>query len=344
VGGVSDTAERVPPRPPFWTRGRIAVRAALLVVSAVSLYLLMPSLLDVFTSWHRLFDLDPLWVVAALGCEAASFVATWELQRVALGTRSRFPVATSQLAGNALGRVLPGGMATAGALQYRMLTHAGIPGGRVATAVTATSGLMFATLVGLPLLALPAIAGGTPVDHALEKSTWLGIGVFVLMLAAGVLAFAADRPLALTGRAVAWLLRITRVRPGVAGMPERLLRERDAILAALEARWKLALTASVGKWLFDYLALVASLYAVGTDADPSLVLLAYVAASLLGMLPFTPGGLGFVEAGLTGTLALAGVNAAAAVVATLAYRLVSFWLPIPAGAVAYRLFTRRYPD
>ena len=64
---------------------------------------------------------------------------------------------------------------------------------------------------------------------------------------------------------------------------------------------------------------------------------------MLGMVPFTPGGLGFVEAGLTGLLALAGVAAGAAVVATLAYRLASFWLPIPAGPAAYWLFRRRFP-
>jgi uncharacterized protein (TIRG00374 family) len=72
------------------------------------------------------------------------------------------------------------------------------------------------------------------------------------------------------------------------------------------------------------------------------VLLAFCAAQFLGTLPLTPGGLGFVEAGLTGTLALAGVPAGAAVVATLGYRLVSFWLPIPAGAVAALLHRRRY--
>ena len=43
-------------------------------------------------------------------------------------------------------------------------------------------------------------------------------------------------------------------------------------------------------------------------------------------------GLGFVEAGLTAALALAGVPAASAVVATLAYRLVSYWLPCPSAS------------
>ena len=61
------------------------------------------------------------------------------------------------------------------------------------------------------------------------------------------------------------------------------------------------------------------------------------------LIPFTPGGLGFVEAGLIGMLTLAGVSAGAAAVATLAYRLVAFWLPIPAGGVAWLLFRRRYP-
>ncbi len=76
--------------------------------------------------------------------------------------------------------------------------------------------------------------------------------------------------------------------------------------------------------------------------NPSLVLLAYVGGALLAQIPITPGGLGFVEAGLTGLLAAAGVNGQDALVATLAYRLVSFWLPLPIGGIAYLLFQHRY--
>ena len=93
---------------------------------------------------------------------------------------------------------------------------------------------------------------------------------------------------------------------------------------------------------FDYLALLCALRAVGAAPRPSLVLLAYTAAALLALMPFTPGGLGFVEVGLVGTLTLAGVPGPRALSATLLYRLVSYWLPIPAGGVAYLLFRRRY--
>jgi uncharacterized protein (TIRG00374 family) len=89
--------------------------------------------------------------------------------------------------------------------------------------------------------------------------------------------------------------------------------------------------------------IISTLYGLGTSPDPALTLLAFAAASVLGLLPFTPGGLGFVEAGLTGTLALAGVSAGNALVTTLVYRLLTFWLPLPIGAVSWFVFRRRYP-
>jgi uncharacterized protein (TIRG00374 family) len=53
------------------------------------------------------------------------------------------------------------------------------------------------------------------------------------------------------------------------------------------------------------------------------------------LVPLTPGGVGFVEAGQASVLLLAGVDGDQAVIATLLYRLVSFWLPIPLGALAW---------
>ncbi len=67
---------------------------------------------------------------------------------------------------------------------------------------------------------------------------------------------------------------------------------------------------------------LCALRAVGGQPRPSLVLLAYAATQLLALIPLTPGGLGFVEAGLVGTVTLAGVTLQDALVATLLYRLV----------------------
>jgi uncharacterized protein (TIRG00374 family) len=327
-----------------WTGRKILLRVIALLITAISLYVLMPRLLDVFTSWREVLHLQPLWLAGSIGFVAASFASIWALQRIAMGTRSWFVVATSQLAGASLGRIIPGGVATAAAVQYRMLVRAGVPGGRAASGLTASQALLLAILLGLPILALPAVLTGTSVDQALEVSAYLGAVAFAILFVLGAVALAFTRPVELAGRVLAPVIGVVpQGRELAHGLPERLVAERNAIRGALGERWKMALTASVARWLFDYLALITALYAVGARPSPSLVLLAYVAASLLGMIPLTPGGLGFVEAGLTGLLALAGVPAGAAVVATLAYRLASFWLPIPAGPVAYWLFRRRFP-
>jgi uncharacterized protein (TIRG00374 family) len=327
-----------------WGLGRLAGRGFFLLVTFVSLYLLWPSLAEVFSQWRSLTTLEPEWIAIALGLQLLSFLAVWELQRIALQTTRWFPVVTSQLAGNAFGRIIPGGVAAAGALQYRMLVRAGIPGARIASSLTAVSVLLFGAVLALPILSLPAILGGTPVAASLAYAAYLGAAVFALMLGGGAAVFVWDRPLAVAGRTIERLINATvrRKRP-MAGLAERLLAERDVLRTTFGRRWQAAVLAAVGKSVLDYLALIACLRAVDAEPNPSLVLLAYVAASFLGMLPFTPGGLGFVEAGLIGLLALAGVSAGAATVATLAYRLVSFWLPIPAGGVGWVLFRRRYP-
>ncbi|HXV35403.1 MAG TPA: lysylphosphatidylglycerol synthase transmembrane domain-containing protein [Gaiellaceae bacterium] len=327
-----------------WGLGQIAGRVLFLAIAFVSLYLLWPSVGEVFNQWRSLTALSPLWVVVALAVEALSFVAVWELQRIALQTKRWFPVATSQLAGNAFGRIIPGGVAAAGALQYRMLVRAGLPGARIASSLTAVSVLLFGAVLALPLLSLPAIVGGTPVASSLANAAFLGAAVFVLMLGAGAAVFVWDRPLVLVGRGIERAVNATvrRKRPS-SDLAARLLAERDVVRTTFGRRWQAAVLAAAGKSIFDYLALIACLRAVGAEPNPSLVLLAYVAASLLGMLPFTPGGLGFVEAGLVTMLVLAGVGGTNAAVATLAYRLVSFWIPIPIGGVAYAGFRRRYP-
>jgi uncharacterized membrane protein YbhN (UPF0104 family) len=179
--------------------------------------------------------------------------------------------------------------------------------------------------------------------HSLATAAYLGAALFVLLVGAGAIAFTSDRPLELVGRAIQWLLNKTvRRHREVDGLPEVLLAGRDFIRTTIGEHWKGAILAAAGNTGFDYLALLAALHAVGADPQPSLVLLAYVGAEILALIPFTPGGLGFVEAGLVGTLTLAGVPSHDALTATLLYRIVSFWLPLPAGGIAYLLFQRRY--
>jgi uncharacterized protein (TIRG00374 family) len=323
--------------------GALTRRGLLLAVTGISLYLLAPALIGVFGAFDELDEISPLWFAAMVALQVGSFACAWGILRLAVRAHEWRPVILSQLAANSFGRVVPGGAATVGAVQYSMLVRGGVPPAAAASGITASALVVFATLLALPLLALPAILTGVTVDPTLTKAALAGAVVFVLMVMLGAASVIWDRPLELIGRgAQALLNRLRPKREPVTGLPERLLRERDIVVGVLGRQWWEALLLAAGRWVLDYLTLIAALYAVGATPRVSLVLLAFCAAQLLGNLPLTPGGVGFFEAGLTGTLALAGVGPGAAVVSTLAYRLVSFWLPIPAGAVAAVIHRRQY--
>ena len=313
-----------------------------LAITGISLYLVAPSLLDTLGSWRDLERIDWLWFPAMLVLQAGGFACIWALQRMAL-LRARWPdVIESQLAGNALGKIAPAGGALGAALQYRMLVEAGLERGRAVAGITAVNLLTFAVVLALPVLAIPTFFRGS-VDRNLVEATLIGVGVFALLSGAAVALLAFDRPLELIARAVQSARN--RIRRGSAPLrllPERLQRERNRLLATLGPQWKQAVIATVGRWAFDYATLLAALAAVGAHPRPSLVLLAFCAAQVLAQIPVTPGGLGFVEAGLTAMLTLAGVGAGSAVLATLAYRLFAYWLQLPAGLVGFALHKRRY--
>lgn len=326
------------------TRRQLIRWTLLLTLTLVSLYVLGPGLVEVFSSAPRLATIEWWWFLLMAALQTASFAALWAVEWIAIRRVRWWDIITSQMASNSFGRIVPGGGAVAGALQYRMLVDAGAPRGSTATGLTATNLLTFGVLLGLPLLALPAIIEGVAVDRSIQRMLVYALMLLIALVIGAVILTVTDKPLRWAGRrAQALRNRLRPGRPPLSGLPERLVRERDIIVEIVGERWKRALLASVAKWMFDYGVLICALAAVGDRTPLSLILLAYFVAQMLAQIPLTPGGLGFVEAGLTGTLALVGVAAGDAVLATLAYRLFSYWLPIPIGGITYWLFRRRYP-
>jgi glycosyltransferase 2 family protein len=106
----------------------------------------------------------------------------------------------------------------------------------------------------------------------------------------------------------------------------------------------LRLAAGIGSNLlltFGYLvAFLAALNALG--AHPALLpaAIVYLAGNTVGSFAPTPGGLGAIEAVLTAGLTAIGVPAHEAIPAVLIFRIATFWLPIPAGWLAYSVLRR----
>src|SRR5215207_249604 len=228
-------------------------------VTGISLYLVAPSLLDVFASWEDVDTIEPGWLAAMALLQLAALACLWALQHLAMRGPSWPAVVSSQLAGNALAKIAPGGGALGAALQYRMLVRAGLPANRAVAGLTAANLLTFAVVLALPVLALPAIVRGG-VSRGLVEAAVIGAVVFVALFALGALLIAFDRPLAWVGRVIQRVRNRLRKRAEpLRRLPERLLRERTRIVGIVGPRWKRALLETVGRWAFDYATLLAAL-------------------------------------------------------------------------------------
>src|SRR5262245_61980131 len=162
------------------SHGSLRRTAFWLVITAVSLYLVAPSVIEVAGSWDNLDELAPWWFAAMAALQAATLASLWELQRLAIHVRPWRPVIASQLAGNALAKIAPGGRAVGAALQYKMLVQAGIDRARAVAGLTAANLLVFAVVLALPVLAVPAIVRGV-VPRTLTEATIAGLVVFAAL-------------------------------------------------------------------------------------------------------------------------------------------------------------------
>lgn len=330
------------PRRELWKK--VGVRLLFLTLALVVLYFFLPTIVDFLSEAPKLASVDWWWYVIMAISMTGAFMAAWELTHIAVPGISRFVAACSQLVSNAMAKVIPGGAVAAGATYFQMLSVSGVPTAKAAAALAAVSFISNLVLFSLPAIAVVIAAISAPIPDGLLPVAVAGTLLFLIMFSAVFVLVRFDKPLYLAGRfverVVGWLA--ARFHRDWNPTAEGFIQQRDEVREALGRRWRKALAAAVLNWMLDYLVLVLALFAVGAEPRVSLVLLAFAGSAVLGMIPVTPGGLGFVEVGLVAMLTLAGIPGPDATLATLAYRLFQFWLPIPAGAVAYIVFRRRY--
>ncbi len=87
--------------------------------------------------------------------------------------------------------------------------------------MTALSVLGVASLLALPLFALPAITFGAPVSRGPLRAALVAVGGFVLLAGFGIVVLATDAPLSLIGRTVerVWNRFVPR-RRRLTGLPQ----------------------------------------------------------------------------------------------------------------------------
>jgi uncharacterized membrane protein YbhN (UPF0104 family) len=349
---------------------RQAITFGVFVLTVVGfLYFVLPKLAGVGTTLHHLENGDGWWIAFGVVLELLSFGGYVVLFRAVFVTTrtgpSRDPVVSgSPETAGPLDPAEPAGSSPApgpiGWSESYQITMAGLAatrlfatagaGGVALTAWALRRSGMEARLVACRMVAFMVLLYAVYAGSVLLDGLGLGTGLFpgggsfaltfvpaivaaVLMTAVGAMALLPgdiERRLGRwasgSGRLAHWVARAVTV-PALAASGVRtaigLIRERDP-----------GLLGAVAWWGFDICVLWAMFHAFGTPPPFTVIWMSYFIGMLGNLLPL-PGGLGGVEGGMIGAFAAFGVNLDLAVLAVLAYRAISFWLPTIPGAVAY---------
>jgi glycosyltransferase 2 family protein len=212
------------------------------------------------------------------------------------------------------------------ALNIRYLQRSGVPSAKASASVGAAQGIAF-VLHMLLLVIFAAITGAAAQFHSLRPPVWVYFvlgGLVVLVLAA----MAVPR-----GRR---LLR-ARLVPTLGQVLPRLLD-----LAQKPRKLAEGLGGALALTVIYVLCLAACVRALGGVVPIASIAVVYLTGSALGSAAPTPGGLGAVEVALSAGLTAAGLGSATALSSVLLFRLVTFWLPVPAGWVAFNYLQRKH--
>ena len=266
---------------------------------------------------------NPAWFPLLLACSLASFVgygmAYRGTARINGGPRFAFTltlrlVATS-LAGVAVGMGI-GGLA----VDYWALRRAGEEHNVSVARVLALNTLEWAVLGAAAVAAATAVLTGLGEDVPWELAVGWILAVPLCYLGAAIVTQPrrAERLMRREGRGKLRTLFATLIAGVV--IVRQLLRH--------PARHAEAVGGAAIYWAGLMVCLWASLRAFGYSLGPTGVVLGFATGYAATMLPLPAGGAGSIDAAMTYALTLVGVPLAPALVAVVAYRFFTFWLPL----------------
>jgi putative heme transporter len=224
-----------------------------------------------------------------------------------------------------------GGVAlTVWALRASGLAEEGVAAGMVSYEIVTYGVYMAALAIAGFGLWLGVLAGRAPIGITLIPAIF-GSAVIVIVVSM----LFVERPVEkfFAGRADRSSGRWRHLWRRTAAVPQAL---RSGLVGALGMfrRRDPSLLGVLAGWGFDIAALWASFRAFGHAPPGAVLVMGYYVGTLGNTLPL-PGGIGGVEGGMIGAFLAFGVNASLAVLAVLAYRTISYWLPTVPGAIAY---------
>jgi uncharacterized protein (TIRG00374 family) len=289
-----------------------------LAVSLVALYVIIPQFGNFSHSWHRLTY--PNWYFVGLSAlSIALTIVVSSLTYVALSVKRLrvLEVMLVQLANTFINRLLPAGIGGIGTnIQY--LRHNKY-GAATAASIVATNNLLgVAAHMGIFLAAIIFIHNSSILPKIHVHLSVLLLSLVAVAIAIGIITLI--------------ILLVRNAHRLEEGFSHYVHQTKFLVKPA---RLAAALTSQMALTFIDVSALYFSIKAVGIHLSFVDALIIFTFGAVVRNFTPTPGGIGGIEAGLLAALVAYKVGGAEALAAVLLYRLISYWIPLGIGAVAF---------
>ncbi len=320
------------------SRRKVVIGTIFTLVTLAGLYFFIPKLAGFKRTWGQLKHGDPvllalamLFELVSIGGYALLFGTVFGRGNDRINWRASLEI---PLAGIAAIRLLAAAGAGGVALTIWSLRRAGMDAGVIACRMIASYVIQYSVYLGALVvcgfgLRWGLFSGEAPFALTVVPAALSAIGI-VLIAAMGLVPRDFERRLRQLSQRSG---RVGRIAARFASAPAALgsgVRTAEGLIK--ERRF--GLLGALIYWGFDIAVLDLSFRAFGYAVPGAVVVMCYFLGTLGSLLPLA-GGVGGVEGGMFAAFIAFGVPAGSALIGTLAYRAISFWIPTLPGIFGY---------
>jgi uncharacterized protein (TIRG00374 family) len=319
---------------------RLIETAIAVVLLLVAIYVLIPKLFDLQDALGKIDQGDPVWIAVGVACCVVMFAAYVALFRGVVGEKvihlewgESYQIT---MAGLAATRLFSAGGAGGILLTYWALRKAGMERRQavcrmVAFLVVLYSVYLAALVIFGVLLRTGVLSGDAPLSGTVIPAALAALAIVIGLLIA-LLPDDFERRIERHTSG-----RFGRIARRIASAPATFAQATRTAIAFVRhpSAGALAFGGAIGFWGANIAILWASFHAFDVSVPLGVVIQGFFLGMLANLIPFAPGGVGAVDAGMIGAFVLFGVPSADVFPAVLTYRVIAFWLPIPPGIIAF---------
>jgi uncharacterized membrane protein YbhN (UPF0104 family) len=244
---------------------------------------------------------------------------------------------TVNVAGSAVGNLLPGGGAAGVAVTYAMCRSWGFSRRDISTSIIVSGVWNVMARVALPVLGvLVLVLGSSPMPRAVSQGGVVGAIGALLLLGVFIAIIASERAATRIGHFLSRLLRpiSSRIRRGPTLTIDELIHDLRARITAVVGSGWLPMTTGVVGFFGVYCVLFwGCLSSVGVHMPFAELFAAYAVGRLLTAVGVTPGGVGVTETGTVAVVIAWGADPTAAAAGVVLFSIYTHLLEIPLGAL-----------